>query len=135
MKLQKLNWQWIILFAVSVLIACSPYLRNSDNNFMKAFLSPFISLSVLCLWMAISGNNQKQRKLMVNSLLIGLIIGIISFLGGFIGPIILTPEANQGPLLGIFFTGPIGFAAGILLGIPGSIIYLKRKEGKEKNLI
>ena len=38
------------------------------------------------------------------------------FAGGFFGPILLTPGANQGPLLGIFITGPIGFAVGGILG-------------------
>jgi hypothetical protein len=46
----------------------------------------------------------------------GLIIGIIGFSLGFFGPIVFVPEANQGPLLGIFITGPLGFIAGIILG-------------------
>lgn len=50
------------------------------------------------------------------ALLGGLIVGGIGFAAGFFGPIIFTPEANQGPLLGIFITGPIGFALGVLLG-------------------
>ena len=41
-----------------------------------------------------------------------LIIGGIGFLAGFFGPIFLAPEANQGPLVGIFITGPLG----VLLG-------------------
>ena len=45
-----------------------------------------------------------------------LILGGIGFAGGFFGPIILAPDANQGPLLGIFITGPIGFVAGGILG-------------------
>ena len=48
-----------------------------------------------------------------------VVIGFPSFLAGFIGPVIFTPQANQGPLLGIFITGPagavIGFIAGALL--------------------
>lgn len=43
-------------------------------------------------------------------------LGIIGFSGGFFGPIRFWPEANQGPLLGIFFTGPGGFALGGLAG-------------------
>jgi hypothetical protein len=35
---------------------------------------------------------------------------------GFFGPIVLAPEANQGPLLGIFITGPLGFLLGFVLG-------------------
>lgn len=49
--------------------------------------------------------------------LIGAVaIGGIGFIGGFFGPIVLAPEANQGPLLGIFITGPLGFVLGALLG-------------------
>ena len=46
----------------------------------------------------------------------GAILGIIGFLGGFIGPVIFTPEANQGPLLGIYITGPLGFVLGLIVG-------------------
>jgi hypothetical protein len=44
------------------------------------------------------------------------LVGGIGFVGGFLGPILLTPEANQGPLLGIFITGPLGFILGGVLG-------------------
>lgn len=46
----------------------------------------------------------------------GAILGAIGFLGGFVGPVIFTPEANQGPLLGIFITGPLGFILGLVVG-------------------
>lgn len=44
------------------------------------------------------------------------VIGGFSFAAGFFGPLIFTPQANQGPLLGIFITGPAGFVAGLLWG-------------------
>ena len=43
-------------------------------------------------------------------------LGFIGFIAGFVGPIVFTPEANQGPLLGIFITGPLGFVVGGLVG-------------------
>jgi len=46
----------------------------------------------------------------------GLIAGSVSFLAGFFGPILLAPSAEQGPLLGIFITGPIGFVIGLIMG-------------------
>lgn len=46
-----------------------------------------------------------------------VILGGIGFVGGFFGPIIFTPEANQGPLLGIFITGPIGAVLGAIAGV------------------
>ena len=45
------------------------------------------------------------------------VIGSISFAAGFFGPIVFAPDANQGPLLGIFITGPLGFVAGFVFGI------------------
>jgi hypothetical protein len=44
-------------------------------------------------------------------------LGGIAFLVGFVGPIIFAPDANQGPLLGIFITGPLGFLVGLVYGI------------------
>jgi len=52
-----------------------------------------------------------------NPLGFGLFVGTISFLAGFIGPIVVAPDANQGPLLGILYTGPIGVLAGIAWGM------------------
>lgn len=46
-----------------------------------------------------------------------IIVGSITFAIGFFGPIMWAPEANQGPLLGIFYTGPLGFLAGLVWGI------------------
>ena len=46
-----------------------------------------------------------------------LVVGGIGFAAGFFGPMILKPDANQGPLLGIFITGPGGFLLGLLYGI------------------
>ncbi len=48
---------------------------------------------------------------------LGAAIGGIAFLAGFAGPIILTPDHPQGPLLGIFITGRLGFLVGMLLGL------------------
>jgi hypothetical protein len=47
----------------------------------------------------------------------GLIVGGVGFALGFFGPMILAPQANQGPMLGIFITGPLGFLVGTLYGV------------------
>jgi hypothetical protein len=44
-------------------------------------------------------------------------VGGVSFLAGFAGPILLSPNSPQGPLLGIFFTGPLGFVIGAIIGL------------------
>jgi Ni/Co efflux regulator RcnB len=43
-------------------------------------------------------------------------LGGVGFLSGFMGPVIFNPSANQGPLLGIFITGPVAFVVGGLFG-------------------
>jgi len=61
----------------------------------------------------------------VSSILTGaVLLGGIGFCAGFFGPIIFTPEANQGPLLGIFITGPLGFLFG---GIFGFVLWARQR--------
>jgi hypothetical protein len=52
------------------------------------------------------------------------IVGAVGFSVGFFGPMIFSPQANQGPLLGLFITGPLGFVAG---GVAGLIYSLSRR--------
>jgi hypothetical protein len=44
-----------------------------------------------------------------------MVIGAVSFVAGFVGPLLLS-TSNLGPLLGIFVTGPLGFLVGGLVG-------------------
>lgn len=46
-----------------------------------------------------------------------IILGAIGFFAGFFGPIVFAPGANQGPLLGLFITGPLGFILGGFCGL------------------
>jgi hypothetical protein len=43
-------------------------------------------------------------------------LGAVGGAAGFFGPMLLNPDANQGPMLGIFITGPGGALAGAVLG-------------------
>lgn len=54
--------------------------------------------------------------------------GSVGFLLGFFGPILVSPSSHQGPLLGIFFTGPAGFVlGGIYAGIVRRLKWTPRK--------
>lgn len=52
------------------------------------------------------------------------VTGAIGFALGFFGPILFMPDANQGPLLGLFFTGPLGF---VLRAAGGGVVWLVRR--------
>ncbi|RPI12568.1 MAG: hypothetical protein EHM60_11435 [Lysobacterales bacterium] len=45
-----------------------------------------------------------------------VIVGGLGFVAGFFGPMIFAPEANQGPMLGLFITGPAGVVIGAIAG-------------------
>jgi hypothetical protein len=60
----------------------------------------------------------------VHALIGALVVGGISFAAGFFGPMIFSPQSNQGPMLGIFITGPAGFVVGL---IGGGIVGIFRK--------
>jgi hypothetical protein len=54
------------------------------------------------------------------------VLGIVGFLSGFVGPMVLAPGANQGPLLGILLTGPGGALLGAILGAVVALLGIPR---------
>jgi len=60
----------------------------------------------------VAGSNGPLRSIALGA----CTVGGIGFCAGFFGPLIFAPEANQGPLLGILITGPLGFLAGAVGG-------------------
>lgn len=44
------------------------------------------------------------------------VLGGVGFAAGFFGPMVLAPESDLGPVIGILFTGPGGAVAGLALG-------------------
>jgi hypothetical protein len=46
----------------------------------------------------------------------GMVMGLLCFSLGFFGPLLLSPSSNQGPLLAIFLTGPLGVVGGFFVG-------------------
>ena len=52
-------------------------------------------------------------------------MGFAGFVCGYVGPILLSPDATAGPLLGIFITGPLGAIAGALMGSGAAVARLR----------
>ena len=72
--------------------------------------------AALLWWFALRGHVEESRAHLRKTLAGGFVVGGIAFAAGFFGPIVFAPDANQGPLLGIFVTGPLGFVAGVAAG-------------------
>ena len=56
----------------------------------------------------------------VRTVTLGAVLtGTVGFIPGFFGPLLFSPKSNQGPLLSLFITGPLG----VLLGAIGGAAY------------
>jgi len=74
-----------------------------------------------------------ERSGLAVSILQGaLILGTIGFIAGFFGPIVFAPDANQGPLLGIFYTGPLGLVLGAVAGAVHWFVRGRRPAGPKR---
>lgn len=79
---------------------------------------PLFALAIsalLLLFSTLAGSTDGKRRLKA-ALVGGVIVGGAAFLVGFVGEIVFMPDANQGPLIGIVVTGPLGFILGSIAG-------------------
>lgn len=102
-------------------------IKEGFDTLGNIFIIGSMTAAIMCWWVALFYQREQSRKKMSLAFRGGVIVGGISFLAGALGPIILTPQANQGPLVGIFITGPIGFVAGIIAGYIYSIFKASEK--------
>ena len=79
-------------------------------------LGDSMTMAIICWGFALRGHIAESRRRTISALVGGVMLGGIGFAAGFFGPIILTPQSNQGPLIGIFLTGPLGFVMGAIIG-------------------
>ncbi|NNK64535.1 MAG: hypothetical protein HKO98_15155, partial [Gemmatimonadetes bacterium] len=67
------------------------------------------------LWFALAGGSPRHREAIRSGVVGGTLVGGVGFAAGFLGPILLG-LGPQGPLMGIFMTGPLGAVIGGVLG-------------------
>lgn len=61
--------------------------------------------------------NDSARRPLPPAEIWAVTLAITGFCAGFYGPIALLPQSNQGPLMGIFITGPGGLIGGSFAGL------------------
>jgi hypothetical protein len=95
-------------------LPCSLLFRG-DPTGLLSFLVSAICAGFFARYVFLRTGNLSES--LASSVLLGaLLVGGVSFCAGFFGPILFAPGANQGPMLGIFITGPLGFVAGAIGG-------------------
>ncbi len=105
-----------VLLLVLVLRMLMNVWAEFDPILFSLFLVPAFTVAGLCLWYAVSAGNPQSEQRIACGLKVALVVGLIAFGIFFVGPAVVMPEANQGPLLGLF-AAPLGFALGAILGI------------------
>lgn len=90
----------------------------AENLAWLATLAALVTATALAglVWSGMGGGAQGVMR---TTFTWSAVLGAIGFSGGFFGPMIFTPDANQGPLLGLFITGPLG----CVLGAAGGLVF------------
>jgi hypothetical protein len=112
----------VVALALSVLAVYMVGRDLARHDTASAILSaviyaPVAAVALVCGWFALRGHVEESRAEMRSGCATGAAVGAVGLVAGVLGPVILTPESNQGPLLGVLVTGPLGAVAGTLIGI------------------
>jgi hypothetical protein len=111
------------LFCTLAISSLLPQIR--ENRLLAISIPLFIAIAISVLaWKKMSIN---AARLEIYMLVWGIIIGSIGLIVGFLGPILFHWGGNQGPLLGILYTGPLGFTIGMISGAICWKLYRTRK--------
>jgi hypothetical protein len=73
-----------------------------------------VTMSALCWWFTLRGHHPESRAAIRESWRGAWLVGGVTLAVGYIGPLVIWPDGNLGPLLGILIIGPVGFALGAL---------------------
>lgn len=111
-----------LLIYRKVFLAVKPAISNAAQMSISLILAVLIAL---VLWRKIGNISNTLPACIIAG---GITFGIIGFILGFFGPMLLTPSSNQGPLLGFFF-GLVGVALGLLAGGVYWYPKVKKKRG------
>ena len=117
-----INIASVALFVLGILsMSLAVFLDTRGDGWFSFFLScPFWSATIILFLLGL-----RLYRAAFFGFVGAAVVGGFAFIAGFLGPIIFSPQANQGPLLGIFFTGPLGSLVGVALGLLTSIVMNK----------
>jgi len=104
----------ILAGVVGLLLAFDAYLTIRTNAWLPVTIAlgaAEATAALMVFWFAALGHVPGERAMFTRVLLVGVTIGAVAFVAGLVGALLYAP-GNQSPLVGIFMTGPIGFAAG-----------------------
>ena len=103
------------LFAVWVYLQNLRHANPWDAWFFWVPITLLLStMGGLCWWFALRGHHPASRARIWKTWKAGRLVGGIGLAAGFVGPLLIWPGGNLGPLLSILIMGPLGFVVGAL---------------------
>ena len=116
--MKKLVQLGLTYFVVVILFYTIIFLLNVFSIKRTGYISDLSSLVAaiifgILLWKKVGSISNNAPAYIFG---MGFFVGGTGFILGFFGPILLLPENNMGPMLGIFCTGPLGFIVGLIMG-------------------
>lgn len=111
-----------IVAAVCGLIALAVAFRAGVNTaagmwIFAGTVAGALAAAGLAFWFAFAAYRGVANIQWWRSARMALIVGLLFFVAGYVGPLFMTPDNNLGPLIGVFGTGPAGFAVGAVIGL------------------
>jgi len=101
---------------VFVLIAVQAAVNTERVPLLAGTVVGALAVATVALWFAVRAYSGVDNVRWRRTVRMALIVGLAGLLVGYVVPIVFMPDANLGPLIGIFGTGPAGFALGALAG-------------------
>ncbi len=108
-----------VIFTFQTVLGVLTLLRDEHDAWL---LVVFYAVAACLGWVVVVRIGDAPSRLLIrNAGRWAAFLGIPAFAVGFIGPMILMPEANQGPLIGFLLTGPLGAFLGVVVGVVRSL--------------
>lgn len=118
-----------LLMFLTVLFFISTILTITTS--FSAWLSTAFSLACASLaawfaWKLVAGEKTGAVVAVTGG---ALILGGLFFTVGFLGPMVISKDTSQGPMIGLFIAAPLG----VIIGAIGGYVYASRQNAEKRN--
>jgi hypothetical protein len=106
-----------VLFFISTILTIT---TNSPFWLSTAFSLACASLAGWFAWKLVSGEKANTIVAVIGG---ALILGGLFFVIGFLGPMAISKDTDQGPMIGLFIAAPLG----VIVGAIGGYVYTSKR--------
>ena len=112
-----------VLFFISTILTIT---TSSPFWLSTVFSLACASLAAWFTWILVSGEKANTIVAVIGG---ALILGGLFFVIGFLGPMAISKDTDQGPMIGLFIVAPLG----VIVGAIGGYVYGSRQKANIDN--